>query len=490
MRIIADLQIHSKYSRAVSQEMVIPKIWEWAKRKGIKLMATGDWTHPLWMREIKANLEETGNGLLKLKSSRHEVGIHDAVISHSSKTASGQNSKLGEEPLFLLATEVSCIYSQGGKLRRIHTLIWAPSIETADKINKELINRGANLVSDGRPIVGLTSIAIAELVFSIDPTCLIIPAHAWTPWFSLYGSESGFNSIDECFGNYSKYIYAIETGLSSDPAMNWRIKELDNRSIVSFSDAHSGPKLGREATVFDLSELSYRAIRAALVRAAVNKDQLSVVSNQSKENNSKTDNRKLIAENKISYTVEFYPEEGKYHYTGHRNCSVKQTPEETRKNGTICPVCGRKLTVGVMHRVDALAGRSEEELEIKKLEIKGIEMKGIISGKFIQRPPYMMMVPLQEILSEVYRTSVHSQAIQNEYGKLIDNLGSEFDILLSTPTSDIARISGPDVSDAIDKVRNGQLTIDPGYDGVFGKVKIFSDEKKEEENKKEQLSLF
>ena len=220
MRVISDLQLHSKYSRAVSPQMMIPYIWEWAKRKGIGLIATGDWTHPLWMREIKANLIEDGSGLLKLKAEE-------------------------EGPLFLLATEISSIYSQGGKLHRIHNLIWAPSLTTADKITQELIRRGANLISDGRPIVGLTSIQIADLVFTIDPNCLIIPAHAWTPWFSLYGSESGFDSIDECFGPFAKNIYAIETGLSSDPSMNWRIKELDNRSILSFSDAHSGPKLGR-----------------------------------------------------------------------------------------------------------------------------------------------------------------------------------------------------------------------------------------------------
>ncbi len=293
MQIITDLQIHSKYARAVSQEMVIPKIWQWAKIKGIGLMATGDWTHPLWMREIKANLEETGTGLLKLKKDTEN-------IEHKWEDNAGN----GLDPQFLLATEVSSIYSQGGKVRRIHTLIWVSKIETADKINKELIRAGCNLIADGRPIIGLSSIQVAELVFSIDPTALIIPAHAWTPWFSLYGSESGFDSIDECFGKFAKDIYAIETGLSSDPAMNWRIKELDSRNVVSFSDAHSGPKVGREATVFELEELSYKAIREAITV-------------QGK------------GANKITYTVEFYPEEGKYHYTGHRNCNVKQTPVET-----------------------------------------------------------------------------------------------------------------------------------------------------------------
>ena len=233
MQIIADLQLHSKYSRAVSPQMVLPQICAWTRRKGMGLVATGDWTHPLWMRHIKENLEELGNGLLKLKTAAPT------------------------DPLFLLATEVSCIYTQNGKGRRVHTLVWVPTLASADKINKEMTKQGCNLMSDGRPIIGLTSIQVAELVFTIEPKAMIIPAHAWTPWFSVYGSKSGFNSIEEAYGPYAKYVYAVETGLSSNPAMNWRIKELDARSIVSFSDAHSGPKLGRETTVFDVKNLSY-----------------------------------------------------------------------------------------------------------------------------------------------------------------------------------------------------------------------------------------
>src|SRR3990170_6598178 len=340
MKIISDLQLHSKYARAVSKDMVIPKIWEWAKIKGINLIATGDWTHPLWLREIKSHTEETGSGLLKLKN-----------------TGNGQGST---GPQFLLETEVSCIYSQGGKLRRIHILIWVPTISSAEKINKKLTSMGANLMSDGRPIMGLTSKQIIEAVLSIDPKSLVIPAHVWTPWFSLYGSESGFDSIEECFGDYSRYIYAVETGLSSNPAMNWRIKELDTRSIVSFSDAHSGPKLGREATVFELEELSFKAIREAIM----------VPSKESRIMNHESGGVNNLTNNRIAYTIEFYPEEGKYHYTGHRNCNVRQTPDETRSKGTVCPVCGRKLTVGVMHRVDQLAGRTEEELKLvdKKMD--------------------------------------------------------------------------------------------------------------------------
>ncbi|MBI4999683.1 DNA helicase UvrD, partial [Candidatus Gottesmanbacteria bacterium] len=304
MKIAADLHLHSKYSRAVSQEMVLPQIGQWAVKKGIGLVGTGDWTHPLWLREIKANLEEVGPGLYGLK---------------------GKGS-----PLFILATEISSIYSQGGKLRRIHNIILAPSLEVAEKINKELASHGANLMSDGRPVTGIPAQNLVKMILAIDENCLIIPAHAWTPWFSLYGSESGFDSIGECFGEMAKYIYAIETGLSSNPEMNWRIAELDSRQIVSFSDAHSGPKLGREATVFTegengISNFSYEDIKNAI----------------------KGESGKL----KIAYTLEFYPEEGKYHYTGHRDCKVRQSPEETGRLGETCPVCGKHLTVGVMHRV-------------------------------------------------------------------------------------------------------------------------------------------
>lgn len=472
MQVIADLQLHSKYSRAVSPQMVIPYIWQWARTKGIGLIATGDWTHPLWMREIKANLEEAGNGLLRIKN--QEFGSNLSM----------QTGNLEEGPYFLLATEVSSIYSQGGKLRRIHTLIWVGSFDTADKINKELTRRGAHLLSDGRPIIGLSSIAVAELVFSIDPQALVIPAHVWTPWFSLYGSESGFDSISECFGQFAKDIYAIETGLSSNPSMNWRIKELDHRTILSFSDAHSGPKLGREATVFEIQEMSYKAIREAIIGPKVIPP--SIINPQQQ---SSTFNH--LSSNRIAYTIEFYPEEGKYHYTGHRSCGVKQTPEETKKKGNICPVCGRKLTVGVMHRVEQLAGRSEEELRLVKRKIDGTLIEGVYSQTFPDRPPFISLVPLQEILAETLGGLPTSKNIQNEYKKLTDLLGGEFQILLSKLRPEIAKVSGEKVSVAIEKVRNGEIVVDPGYDGVFGVVKIWEEEKKEGTGEqKDQLSLF
>ncbi|OGG29676.1 hypothetical protein A3A63_03390 [Candidatus Gottesmanbacteria bacterium RIFCSPLOWO2_01_FULL_46_9] len=474
MHIIADLQLHSKYSRAVSPEMVLPKICAWTRRKGMGLVATGDWTHPLWMKEIKEQLEEVGNGLLKLKSGK---GIGEPL------------------PLFLLATEVSCIYTQGGKGRRVHTLIWVPSIASADKINKEMTRQGCNLMSDGRPIIGLTSIQVADLVLNIEPKALVIPAHAYTPWFSVFGSMSGFDSIEEAYGPYAKHIYAIETGLSSNPSMNWRIKELDNRSIVSFSDAHSGPKLGREATVFDIPDgkLSYDAIYEAIKQP--------VESGKRKGESGKgIDDEKLhpspFALNaRIAYTIEFYPEEGKYHYSGHRACNIRWSPKETAKNGTSCPVCGKQLTQGVEQRVGELAGRSEEALQLTNLPINKLtdmNVRMIGSKAFPKRPPFVMLVPLAEIIAECIGSPVASPKVQTPYRQLTDTFGGEFSVLLNTSADELVKIAGERIAVGIEKVRVGDIVIDPGYDGVFGVVKLWreGEEKPLIDASKEQLSIF
>jgi uncharacterized protein (TIGR00375 family) len=444
MQVIADLQLHSKYSRAVSPNMVLPEICTWARRKGMGLVATGDWTHPLWMREIKANLVELGNGLLKLKTAG------------------------AEDPLFLLATEVSCIYSQGGKGRRIHTLIWVPTLESADKINKEMTRRGCNLMSDGRPIIGLTSVQVAQLVLTIEPRAMIIPAHAWTPWFSVYGAMSGFTSLEEAFGPYAKNIYAVETGLSSSPAMNWRIKELDTRSIVSFSDAHSGPKLGREATVFEVSELHYQSIYDAI---------------------------KQKGASKIAYTIEFYPEEGKYHWSGHRTCNIRWGPKDIEKNGTTCPVCGKPLTQGVEQRVGELASRSESDLQLSVISYQLSEETKIqmtMSKVFPKRPPYVSLVPLAEIISECFGSPVASPKVGTMYRQLTDALDGEFSVLLRATHADIAKIAGERAAVGVDKVRNGDIVIDPGYDGVFGVVKLWreGEQKPLVDASREQLSIF
>jgi uncharacterized protein (TIGR00375 family) len=469
MEIIADLHLHSKYSRAVSQQMVVSQIAFWAAKKGINLVGTADWTHPLWLRELKESLEEAGEGIYKLKSQ---------IPNSKFQT----NSKFQKEKsvCFLLATEIASIYSQGGKVRRIHNLVLAPSFAVVEKINEKLRHFGVNLLADGRPITGLSGPQLCELIFSVDKNCLVIPAHAWTPWFSLYGANSGFDSIEECFGKYTEQIYAIETGLSSDPAMNWRIKELDKRAIVSFSDAHSPQKLGREATVFAFGENKIPNSKFQIPNFSFR----TIV--------------EAIKKQQIAYTIEFYPEEGKYHYTGHRNCGVRQSPEETRRLGETCPVCGKRLTVGVMHRVEKLSNlempASRDSFGIKKLREKMTERTGPFGVRWIgyeTRPPYVMLVPLMEILAEALGTGVSSQNVLNEYNKLTEAFGSEFGVLLKTPLEEIAKISGKRVAEGIEKVRRGEIVVEPGYDGVFGTVKIWPESKdvaKVEEQG--QMSLF
>ena len=341
MKIITDLHLHSKYSRAVSPKMVLEEIDVWARKKGINIISAPDFTHPLWFKELRTKLKQVEKGLYEIS---------------------------GGKTRFLLSTEISCIYSKKGKVRRIHILIFSPSLEIVEKINTKLSWIG-NLKSDGRPILGLDAKELAKIVFSISPDCLVVPAHIWTPWFSLFGSKSGFDTIEECFEEYSKYIYAVETGLSSDPAMNWRIKELDNRTIISGSDAHSLPHLGREACVFDIDEgkMSYAEITSII-----------------KEKNKK----------KFLHTIEFFPEEGMYHYDGHRNCKVRFSPEETKKNKGLCSQCGKPVTVGVMARVDELASSERPD---------GFQLEGAV--------PFRKLVPLEEIISEAIGVGVGTKAV-------------------------------------------------------------------------------
>lgn len=439
MKIIADLQIHSKYSRAVSKQMSLPFMARWASKKGIDLITTGDFTHPLWFREIKNSLEEVGEGIYQLKK---ELVDQETL----------------NPPKFFLTTEISSIYSQGGRVRRIHTLIFSPNLETVEAIARGLTKRGANLIADGRPIVGLSAKNVAEIALNVNEKCLIIPAHAWTPHFSVFGQASGFDSLEECFGELAPYIYAIETGLSSDPAMNWKIEELDKRNIVSFSDAHSGPKIGREATIFEIKgEISFEKIREAII-------------NLSDQNLSQ-----------ISSTIEFYPEEGKYHYTGHRNCGIVYSPKEARKVGSICPVCKKPLTQGVASRVESLASNEiETESKTDNFGVRWIYNKGV------KRPPYTMTVPLMEIIAEVLKVGVGSKRVTLVYDQMINSLGNEFKILLTEEIEKVRSQFGEKISEAISKVRSGDIYIEPGFDGVFGKVKIWGEEK---ENLKQE-SLF
>jgi len=445
MEYVCDFHLHSKYSRAVSQAMVLPEIEKWAIKKGIDVLTASDFTHPLWFREIKNQLEED-NGVYKIKNSSSKIR-------------------------FILSTEISSIYSQGGKTRRIHNLVFAPSFATVEKINAELIKRGCNLGADGRPIIGLSSRNLLELILSIDSNSILIPCHAWTPWFSLYGSNSGFDSIDECFMDLSSEIYGIETGLSSDPEMNWRIKELDNRSILSFSDAHSAIKMGREATVFKIKNQrsKIKNISFSDIKSAIKRDPRSNL--------------------EIAYTIEFYPEEGKYHYTGHRNCQVKQTPQETKEKGVICPVCHRPLTVGVMHRVEKLAGRPTNIItSIDELGVTWIE-----DGRGTH-PKYVKLVPLVEIVAESLSVMPGSLKVLAKFDEMISKFGSEFRILLKTSISDIEKSFGEKIAQGIDKVRKQKIYIDPGFDGEFGKVKIWEDEANKIQSEKvkaeEQMGLF
>ncbi len=474
MKFVADLHLHSKYSRAVSQQMTLPNMANWAKLKGINVLATGDFTHPFWFDALKTNLEDVGNGLFKIKNSDPSNPIH-----------------------FMLSAEIASIYSQGGKGRRIHTLFMFPSLESVDKFNKELIKRRANLRSDGRPIVGIPSRELAKIALDVDEKALVIPAHAWTPWFSIFGSFSGFDSVEECFGDMAPYIYGIETGLSSDPVMNWQIKDLDSRSILSFSDAHSLEKMGREATVFDAEKVSYDNIYNAIA-GPVSSGSPSPQSVPETEiptpagaplaaTHNANQAATPRANSKIAFTIEFYPEEGKYHFTGHRNCNFSQTPEETAKNGDKCPVCSRPLTVGVMHRVEEL---KSEEVEAISEEIDGVKWQKSPKG----RPPYVNLVPLGEILAEAFGVGVGTQKVRDVYMALVSNLGSEFGVLMRSSIQDIAKFSSGRVAEAVAKVRHGDIVVEPGYDGQFGVVKIWPEAKgeqnKESESPDSQLNLF
>lgn len=421
--------------------MILPEMARWARIKGLDIISAADFTHPLWLRELKSQLEESASGLYSLKQ--------QITNNEERKT------------LFLLSTELSSIYKQGDKLRRIHNLVFAPNLETIEKIIKEFQRRSFNLMADGRPILGLSSENLLELLLGIDENIMLIPCHVWTPHFGVYGSASGFDSISEAFGKYEKYIYGIETGLSSDPEMNWVMDELKTRSILSFSDAHSGPKMGREATVFQMKN--------------------GITNNESRITNNKITYSDIVGAIKrdskgklsIQYTIEFYPEEGKYHYSGHRNCRIIRGPEELRKDGNICPICKRRLTEGVLYRVQELSNGVNIESETK-ISPSGIKW---YTDKSKNHPPYVKLVPLNEVIAEAFSSTVLSQKVKDAFENICHKFGSEIEVLLKTPISDIQKHSGEKVAQGVHKVRHGDIKIDPGYDGEYGKVKIWNEEK-------------
>jgi uncharacterized protein (TIGR00375 family) len=412
MQFIADFHIHSKYSRATSRDMDVTHIAEWAKLKGITLMGTGDFTHHLWLEELKNNLEDLGNGLFKYK-----------------------------DIYFILAAEISSIYSKRDKGYRIHNLVFAPSFKTVDKIN-DTLSRYGNLASDGRPILGMDAAEIARIVFDIDENCMVIPGHIWTPWFSLFGSMSGFDKIEDCFEKQTEKIFALETGLSSDPAMNWRLSALDKFTLISNSDSHSPAKIGREANVFDC-ELDYKTIREVL----------------------KTKDKK-----RFLYTIEFFPEEGKYHFDGHRLCGVRWSPEETKAHNGRCSKCGRLVTVGVMNRVEQLADRPQ----------------GYTPSNSV---PFKNLIPLDEIIAEARGVAKTSVAVERDYHACVAKFGREFDILLKASKDELTKNLPPRIAEGVLKIREGKVNIQAGFDGEYGKIALFGDKDKPAEPEK-QLSLF
>lgn len=396
MRFITDLHIHSKYSRGCSKELTLENIANWCQRKGIDLVSTGDFTHPAWFNEIKNLLIPAEAGFYKLKTG-------------SSATR------------FVIGSEISCIYSYGERCRKIHLCLLAPSLESAEKLNHQLLKRGCNLKSDGRPIIGLSARELAKIAWEIDQDFFVFPAHVWTPWFSIFGSKSGFDSIAECFGELSKNIFALETGLSSDPAMNRQLSQLDSISLLSNSDAHSLVNLGREANVFDFeSKPDY----FSLLRAIKKQNQKNFIG-----------------------TIEFFPEEGKYYLDGHADCGFSCLPAVSKKNNGLCPHCGKKLILGVMNRISELADR------------KAIESK------------YKKIIPLQEIIADCYAVGKNSKKVLKKYFELTEK-ATEFDLLLYLDEKEVLAIAGKEIGQAIIQVRKGKVDIIPGYDGIFGKISI------------------
>jgi DNA helicase-2/ATP-dependent DNA helicase PcrA len=416
MRFHADLHVHSKYSRATSRDLDLEHLAGWAARKGIGVVATGDFTHPAWRAELKAKLVPAEPGLFRLRPE-----IEQAV-------AQGLPAACRMPVRFMLEVEISTIYKKGEKTRKVHHLIYAPDFATADRISESLARIG-NIASDGRPILGLDSRDLLEITLSSSPDAYLVPAHIWTPWFAALGSQSGFDSIAECYGDLTEHIFAVETGLSSDPPMNWRLSMLDRFRLVSNSDAHSPGKLGREATAFDCA-IDYFAIRNALETGLG-----------------------------FAGTVEFFPEEGKYHLDGHRKCVVKLSPSETVAQGNCCPVCGGAMTIGVLHRVEALADRGSDEAVPPPTA-------GAVAN----------LVPLPEVLGEIAASGPASKTVERGYGRLLSSLGPELSILQSVPLEDIARAGSSLLAEGIARLRAGKVIRDAGYDGEYGVIRLFEDD--------------
>ncbi len=421
---IADLHTHSRYARATSPNLGLDTLYQWAQAKGIHLVSTGDFTHPAWFSELQERLIPEGNGFFRL--------------ADPPATPALPGLQVADIPVrFCLSTEISCVYHFDGKTRKNHHLVYAPDFETVRQINQQLARYG-DLAADGRPTVSLSSRDLLELLLTISPQAYLVPAHAWTPWFSTLGSRGGYDSVEACFRDLAPHIFALETGLSSDPAMNRRCSQLDRYTMLSSSDAHSAQKLGREANLFH-TEFSYPALFAA------------IQTGQGFEG-----------------TYEFFPEEGKYSYDGHRQCGICLAPADTLQQGNACPVCGRPLTIGVMHRLELLADRPDNASPIP-------------SG-------FHYIIPLPEILSELENAGVDTKKVTQQYTRVVSRFGSEFTLLKQTPVADIRRFH-PLLGEAIHRMREGQVIRQPGYDGVFGSIRLFKEGEKQAFTQA-QVSLF
>lgn len=438
MSFIVDFHIHSKYSRATSKEMDLENLDKWARIKGVDMLGTGDFTHPAWFKELKSKLEPAEPGLFKLRK------VNKIKLNNGWHLPNDNAESFGVR--FILTSEISCIYKKRGKTRKVHMMILAPSLAVVEKINAHLGWIG-NLKADGRPILGLDAKELAKIVLNISPEAMIVPAHIWTPHFSVFGSESGFNSLQDCFDEYTRYIYALETGLSSDPAMNWRLSDIDNISLISNSDSHSPHRIGREANIFEGKIEGYKPIMEAL--------RLGVKVPSS-------------VKNRLAKTIEFFPEEGKYHYDGHRNCKISFSPEETKKHKGICPICKKKVTVGVLNRVYSLADRPA-------------------GGQPARVVPFTRLIPLEEIIADSFNVGVGTKKVEAAYQDLINRFGNEFKILTELPQEELLKAAKPEVVEAIVRVREGKVKIHPGYDGEYGKVEIYDEEEKKHLNKQKAL---
>lgn len=414
MDYIADLHIHSPFSRATSKESSLAGLAAWARIKGIQVVGSGDFTHPGWFRRLKEDLEPAEPGLFRLKSGEQAPSPLPGVIPPPGPVR------------FLLSAEISSIYKRHGATRKVHNLLYAPDFASVERINTRLAGIG-NIVSDGRPILGLDSRDLLEILLEEAPEGFLVPAHIWTPWFSLFGSRSGFDSIEECFGDLTPHVFALETGLSSDPAMNRLISALDRFALISNSDCHSPGKLGRESNLF-ATGFDFFSLRDAI-------------------RNNRRDS--------FRGTIEFFPEEGKYHGDGHRACGVCLEPRETRRLGLICPVCARPLTVGVQHRVMQLADRQ-------------------VPLYPDEAPEFFSLIPLPELLSEIVGVGPSSKEVMRHYAETIGRFGSEFNLLLHTPVEEICRQSSV-LGEAVGRVRRGQVIRKPGYDGEYGVIRVFEE---------------